>query len=70
MQQSSKARQLSDMDADVGESSEDSETDGVEEAGGSYSDSLSSDDDLCGCGGQNRSQLPIWYHNLLLCVES
>ena len=57
VQQSSEVKRLSDMDADVKESSEDSEMDGVEEAGASSSDSLSSDD-ASGSGGQNRRQLP------------
>ena len=53
MRQSSKARQLSAMDADVEECSEDSNMDGVEEAGASYFDSPSSDDEVYGSGGQN-----------------
>ena len=44
VQQSSEAKQLSDMDADVEENSDISEMDGVEEAGACYSDSLSSDE--------------------------
>ena len=73
VQQSSEAKQLSDMDADVEENSEISEMDGVEEAGACYSDSLSSDESQirirwkdeegcqeCGKTWKSAHLFPVW----------